>query len=73
LFQCVSADILYDQLGMDIDDPLSVGQIDNLAALVVYHIMEGNRVIVVAIIMIRIEIIFPLLFKDCRFFFVGKR
>jgi len=53
---------------MDIDDPLSVGQIDNLAALVVYHIMEGNRVIVVAIIMIRIEIIFPLLFKDCRFF-----
>lgn len=42
--KCISADILYDQLGIDIDSSLSSDRIEDLSSLIVYHVLAGSEI-----------------------------
>ena len=41
-FQCVSADIIFDQLGKDVDVPMDPDHLGELSAVMVYHILAGT-------------------------------
>lgn len=40
--QCVGADIVYDQLGVDVDSPLESDYIDKLSSIIVYYMLTGE-------------------------------
>ncbi|KAL4228926.1 hypothetical protein ACF0H5_011967 [Mactra antiquata] len=41
---CISADILYDQLGYDVDDSVDRRSINSLSSLIVYHLLIGSEI-----------------------------
>ncbi|XP_045207456.2 zinc transporter ZIP12-like isoform X2 [Mercenaria mercenaria] len=42
--KCVGADIVYDQLGADIESPLESDYIDKLSSVIVYHMLTGAKI-----------------------------
>ncbi|XP_052804056.1 zinc transporter ZIP4-like isoform X2 [Mya arenaria] len=42
--KCVSADILFDQLGVDVDAPLAANQVGPLSSLIVFHMLAGSEI-----------------------------
>jgi hypothetical protein len=41
-FQCLGADVVFDLLGIALDDKITDGNIGSIAGLVVYHIIDGE-------------------------------
>lgn len=42
--KCLGADTLFDQLGLDVDEPAGHDHLNELSALVVYHLLSGANV-----------------------------
>ncbi|KAJ8307232.1 hypothetical protein KUTeg_015316 [Tegillarca granosa] len=42
--KCVSANTIFDELGHDPEDILEDGDLDNMAALLIYHLVAGARI-----------------------------
>lgn len=42
ILQCLGADILFDHLGLDVEESFSVDNIGQLTALTVLHILNGK-------------------------------
>ena len=42
VLQCLGADILFDQLGFDVHQPVEAGHLDDISSLIVYHIVTGK-------------------------------
>ena len=40
--QCLGADILFDQLGFDVHQPVEADHLDDISSLIVYHIVTGK-------------------------------